>query len=155
MGSGAVCFSEPPSMLIATTVQCSDVFLMRCLAIKKKLWESTVNLTACTSDQLLTQRKLVWSQDLDNTACVPVLLAIIHCDNQTTCNEQLWPCVGAEARPVLIWDKDRLLINGPKPLALCLGFSYATNTMGRMLRLRRERQRAVDKWDRSAGQQKR
>lgn len=111
MGSGTVGFSESSSMLTATTVKCFDIFLMRSQALKKHIWKGIVDLR--NSVQLLTQRKLVRSQDPDNTACVPVLLAIIHSDNWATCNEQLGPCVGAEAGPVLIWDKDRLLINGP------------------------------------------
>lgn len=116
------------------------LFLMRCLARKKHICEGTVTLTTCASIQLLTQRKLTWSRDPDNTARVPVLSAIIHRDNSATCNEQPGLCVGAEAiGPVLIWDKDRLLISGPEPLALCLDFRYATNVTDRMLSLQRRK----------------
>lgn len=55
-------------------------------------------LTMCAFVQSLTSWKLVWSLDLDTTACAAVLSAIIHCDNSATCNEQLGPRVRAEAK---------------------------------------------------------
>lgn len=115
--------------------------LVRCLARKKTyLWGAPSVSRLVLPSSYSRGGNLLGSRDPDNTARVPVLLAIIHRDNSATCNEQPGLCVGAEAMgPVLIWDKDRLLISGPEPLALCLDFRCATNATDRMLRLRRRK----------------
>lgn len=137
-----MCFSEPPSMLIATSEECFDVYpSWDASPGKKHICEGhRQSHDLCFRPVTHAGGNLLGSRDPDNTARVPVLLAIIHRDNSATCNEQPGLCVGAEAMgPVLIWDKDRLLISGPEPLALCLDFRYATNATDRMLRLRRRK----------------
>lgn len=130
---------------------------MGCLAIKRKhVREVTVNLPACTADPVShTKGNLfgvrTFTTPLVLSSCWPLFTVTSRLHVMNSFGSALGPKRGLS----FIGDKDRLLINGPQPLALCLNFRYATNTTGRMLRLREEWQRGTGRLvlqlDRSAG----
>lgn len=143
MGSGTVCLSEPPSLLIEAAVNRSNVFFPPETRSHKKIPVGSCCQSADVASVQSPHTKETclksgpWQQLPVFPSCRPLFTVTtkLHIMNNSG------PCVGAAAGPVLIWDKDRLLISGPEALARCLGLCYATNPMDRMLRLLEVRRR--------------
>ena len=102
MGSGTVCFSEPPSILIASTVQCFDVFLMRYQPLKN------ISVAALSVSELVLLSSFSHKGNVFGVGTLTTLLVFLSCWPLFTMTTKLHvmnnsgPCVGAEARPVLI-----------------------------------------------------